>query len=200
MAYAIGYCIHTLEFHALRGWGVAFLAYVAASTGADAAVVSPAVVLTALGLIATFASVIGNEGSIHFGRRRLITMIASAACAGLLGFLGSQSYTVAVVLLLIYGLVISLDSSSLTAGTAGSADPSRRGATLAVHSMLGYGGGFVGPLVVGWTLDLAGGTSPTGWAAAYSVVAILVMAGLFAFRFMRPEDLAGESRQLRTGA
>ena len=23
MAYAIGYCIHTLEFHALRGWGVA---------------------------------------------------------------------------------------------------------------------------------------------------------------------------------
>ena len=32
MAYALAYCIHTLEMNALRGWGVAFLAYVAAST------------------------------------------------------------------------------------------------------------------------------------------------------------------------
>ena len=33
MAYAMVYAIHTLEMSALRGWGVAFLAYVAASTG-----------------------------------------------------------------------------------------------------------------------------------------------------------------------
>ena len=33
MAYAIAYGLHTLEMAALRGWGVAFLAYVAASTG-----------------------------------------------------------------------------------------------------------------------------------------------------------------------
>ena len=31
MAYAIAYCIHTLEMSALRGWGVAFLGYVATS-------------------------------------------------------------------------------------------------------------------------------------------------------------------------
>ena len=34
MAYALAYCVHTLEMNALRGWGVAFLAFVAASTGA----------------------------------------------------------------------------------------------------------------------------------------------------------------------
>ena len=34
MAYAIVYGIHTLEMSALRGWGVAFLAFVAAATGA----------------------------------------------------------------------------------------------------------------------------------------------------------------------
>jgi MFS family permease len=56
-------------------------------------------------------------------------------------------------------LLIWLDSSSLTAGAAGSADPSRRGATLALHSMAGYAGGFVGPLMIGWILDLAGGMS-----------------------------------------
>ena len=35
MAYAIAYCIHTLEMSALRGWGVAFLGYVAVTTGAS---------------------------------------------------------------------------------------------------------------------------------------------------------------------
>src|SRR3954468_22947463 len=49
MAYSIGYCIHTLEMNSLRGWGVAFLGYVAVSTGAGDAPMSPAVVMTALG-------------------------------------------------------------------------------------------------------------------------------------------------------
>src|SRR5215831_11303955 len=31
--YSLAYCVHTLEMNALRGWGVAFLAWVAASTG-----------------------------------------------------------------------------------------------------------------------------------------------------------------------
>lgn len=195
MAYAIGYCIHTLEFHALRGWGVAFLAFVAGSAGAAGGkLFSPTTILAALGLIATFASVIGNEAAIYFGRRRLIaiTMIASAICAVLLGFVGPQSYIFAASLLLAYGLFISLDSSSLTAGTAGSAEPSRRGATLAVHSMLGYAGGFAGPLIVGWALDLLGGASATAWAFAYSLVASLTLVGLIMFLIMRPRELTGD--------
>ena len=194
MAYAFGYCIHTLEFHALRGWGVAFLAFVAASTGVGDLLFSPAITLTALGLIATFASVAGNEAAIRFGRRRLIglTMTASLICALLLGFVGPQSYSFAITLLLAYGLFISLDSSSLTAGTAGSADPSRRGATLAVHSMLGYAGGFVGPLIVGWALDLSGGTTPAAWASAFSTVAAFTFIGLILFWLMRPKELAGD--------
>src|SRR4029079_4228016 len=113
-------------------------------------------------------------------------MIASAVCAVLLGFVGPQSYIFAAALLLAYGLFISLDSSSLTAGTAGSAEPSRRGATLAVHSMLGYMGGFVGPLIVGWALDLSGGASTMAWALSYSLIAALTLVGLIAFLIMRP--------------
>jgi len=45
----------------------------------------------------------------------------------------------------------------LTAGTVGSAEPDRRGTTMAVHFMLGYLGGFLRPLALGATLDLAGG-------------------------------------------
>ena len=166
MAYAIAYCIHTLEMSALRGWGVAFLGYVAMTTGASAAaVLSPAIVATGLGLIGTFASVAGNEAAIRFGRKRLIVtaMLASILIGASIGFVGSISYAVAAVLMTLYGIVIWLNSSSLTAGTAGTAEPSRRGATLAVHSMLGYAGGFVGPLLVGWMLDLSGGMSQLGW-------------------------------------
>jgi predicted MFS family arabinose efflux permease len=196
MAYAIGYCIHTLEYHALRGWGVALLGFVAASTGAGSTVLSPAIILTTLGILATFATVSGNEAAIFFGRRRFIaaTMAVSAVCAGMLGLFGTHSYLIGVILVLAYGLVISLDSSSLTAGTAGSAEPSRRGATLAVHSMLGYAGGFVGPLIVGWALDYSGGMSPRAWALAYLLVAAAAVAGMIVFQVMRPRDLAGDRK------
>lgn len=193
MAYAIAYCIHTLEMNALRGWGVAFLAYVAVSTGTHA-LFSPTYVLTALGVIGTFASVFGNEAAIRWGRVKLITlaMLASVAVSGSIGFLGTLSYALAVALLLVYGFVVWLDSSSLTAGAAGTAEPSRRGATLAVHSMLGYSGGFVGPLMIGYTLDLAGGMSRTAWGVSFGLVAVLMLLALIAFRLMRPQELAGD--------
>ena len=44
MAYALAYCVHTLEMNALRGWGVAFLAFVAARTGAAEGAFSPTLV------------------------------------------------------------------------------------------------------------------------------------------------------------
>jgi MFS family permease len=194
MAYALAYCVHTLEMNALRGWGVAFLAWVALRTGATETAFSPTVVVTALALIGTTASVVGNEAAIRFGRRRLVctAMLLSIALAAILGFVGSLSYALAVALLLVYGAIVWLDSSSLTAGTAGTAEPARRGATLAVHSMLGYAGGFVGPLAVGWTLDLAGGMSPTGWGLAFCVVAVTMAAALALFLAIRPRELVGD--------
>lgn len=193
MAYALTYCIHTFEFHAVRGWGVAFLAFVAGTTGSEF-FLSPPLALTLLGLIATVTSVMGNEAAIRLGRRRLIAfaLMASALCAALLGVFGPRSYMLSVALLLLYGGFISLDSASLTAGAAGSADPERRGATLAVHSMLGYAGGFLGPLVVGWILDLSGGKTPASWAFAYLMVAAITVMALIVFSLMRPQGLAGD--------
>jgi hypothetical protein len=85
-----------------RQWGVAFLAYVAASNGNKEAVLSPAVAVT-LGLIGTFASLLGNEAAIRMGRRRLAhtAIFASVILGGTIGFLGTASYPVAVRLMLI---------------------------------------------------------------------------------------------------
>src|SRR5262247_3915390 len=194
MAYAVAYCAHTWEMNALRGWAVAFLAYVASKTVEGSPWIVPTVIATAMGLIGTWASVAGNEVSIRLGRQRLVrlAMTSCIACGAVIGFVGSRSYPLAVVLVLLYGLLIWLDSSSLTAGAAGSADPRRRGATLAVHSMAGYGGGFVGPLMLGWILDVSGGMSATAWGLAFLHVAVVALIGQIGFTLLRPRDLAGD--------
>lgn len=199
MAYAIGYCVHTWELNALRGWAVAFLAYVAASTGSDQPWLAPTAVATAMGLIGTWASVAGNELSIRLGRQRLVrlAMTGSMLCAAVIGFVGPYAYALAATLVLVYALFIWLDSSSLTAGAAGGAEAHRRGATLAVHSMLGYAGGFVGPLVIGWTLDIAGGMSARGWGLAFLHIAVITLIGRLCFRWLRPRDLAGDRQSTR---
>ena len=201
-AYSLAYCVHTLEMNALRGWGVAFLAWVAAASGMASGAVSPAFVVAALGLLGTLASVFGNEASIRFGRRRLVlaAMGLSVATGVLVGFVGSTGYWIAAALLVLYGVVIWLDSSSLTAGAAGSADPARRGATLAVHSMLGYGGGFLGPLMIGWVLDLSGGMSAIAWGLAFGSVAVTVALAMIAFAMLKPSDLTGDRRGATTGS
>lgn len=194
MAYALAYCIHTLEMNALRGWGVAFLAYVAASSGTDQPLLTPAAVMTLLALIGVVASVLGNEASMRIGRRQLIMLaMAGSMVLGLtLGLIGSQSYALAVALLMIFGAVIWLDSSSLTAGAAGTADPARRGATLAVHSSLGYAGGFIGPIVIGTALDRWPGDPATGWLMAFGAIAALMGIGLVLFAILRPRGLDGD--------
>jgi predicted MFS family arabinose efflux permease len=194
MAYAVAYCAHTWEMNALRGWGVAFLAYAVAATGDREPWIQPTVVAMTMGLVGTWASVAGNEVSIRLGRQRLVrlAMAACAVCAAAIGFLGARSYPVAAALVLVYGLLIWLDSSSLTAGAAGSADPRRRGATLALHSMAGYGGGFVGPIMIGWILDLAGGMSRLGWGLAFLHVGVIGLIGQLAFAALAPRDLVGD--------
>lgn len=197
MAYAVAYGVHTFEMSALRGWVVAFLGWVAATTPASSAAwLAPATVATAMALAGTWASVAGNEWSIRWGRKRLITvaMLGAGLLALAVGFVGPSGYGAATLLVLAWAVFVWLDSSSLTAGAAGSAVPERRGATLALHSMLGYLGGFAGPFVVGAMLDLAGGMSRLGWTLAFGAVALVVVAGYLAHRWLGPRALPGDRR------
>jgi predicted MFS family arabinose efflux permease len=199
MAYGLAYCVHTWEMNALRGWAVAFLAWVALTTETDTGWFAPTAVAMTMALLGTATSMFGNEMSIRLGRQRLVrlAMTLSILCAATIGFFGPTSYAIAVAFVLGYGVVIWLDSSSLTAGAAGAADPDKRGATLAIHSMLGYGGGFVGPLSMGFILDWSGGMSVNGWGYAFAGTAIVLLAGRIAFTLLRPRDLAGDRAAIR---
>jgi len=193
LAYSIAYCVQTWEMSALRGWVVAFLTFVAARTPGWT-LLAPATVASVMGLVGVAASVWGNELSIRLGRRRFVlaTMLTSAALAAVIGFSAAFPYVGAAVLVLLYAMLIWSDSSSLTAGSAGSAEPGRRGATLAVHSTLGYAGGFLGPLVLGVTLDALGGVSVVGWGLAFGHVTVVLLLGALVFVWLRPADLAGD--------
>jgi MFS family permease len=194
LAYSLAYAVHTWEMSALRAWVVTFLTFAATQGVGTWAPLPPATVASLMGLLGVWASIWGNELAIRFGRRRFIlsTMLASAAMAGMVGFSAALPYAVAAALVLVYAMLIWSDSSSLTAGSAGSAEPGRRGATLAVHSTLGYFGGFLGPLALGATLDLVGGASVIGWGLAFAHVTIVLLAGSLAFLWLRPADLAGD--------
>jgi predicted MFS family arabinose efflux permease len=195
LAYSLAYCVHTWEMSALRAWVVTFLTFAAARSGAGTwTALAPATVASVMGLLGVWASVWGNELAIRFGRRRFIlgTMLASAGMAGGIGFSAALPYAGAAALVLLYAVLIWSDSSSLTAGSAGSAEPGRRGATLAVHSTLGYAGGFFGPLALGATLDLFGGASVLGWGIAFGHVTVALLLGAFAFVWLRPADLASD--------
>jgi predicted MFS family arabinose efflux permease len=195
LAYSVAYCVHTWEMSALRAWVVTFLTFVAAQSAQGTwMILAPATVASVMGLLGVWASVWGNELAIRFGRRRFIlgTMLASAAMAGVIGFSSTLPYAGAAGLVLVYAMLIWSDSSSLTAGSAGSAEPGRRGATLAVHSTLGYAGGFLGPLALGATLDLFGGASVMAWGVAFGHVTLALLVGAVAFVWLRPADLAGD--------
>jgi MFS family permease len=181
MAWIAGYTVHTWELAALRAWGVTFLTVVIAQSGAPGWLPGPTVLFTAAGLVGIACSITGNETAQRLGRIRVVTVAMSAAAVLSLvaGWSGAVSALLATALVLLWNATIYVDSSALTAGTVVSADPERRGATMGLHSMAGYAGGFIGPLGVGVALDLFGRDGVAGWGLGFGHLAVVTLAGLY---------------------
>jgi MFS family permease len=64
----------------------------------------------------------------------------------------------------------------LTAGVVAVAPEGFRGTTLAVHSTIGFGAAFLGPLTVGVVLDFFGG-NPFAWAMDFMTMAAGCLVG-----------------------
>ncbi|WP_052214844.1 MFS transporter [Belnapia sp. F-4-1] len=189
MAWIVGYTVHTWELAALRGWAVSFLAATEARLGAPAWMPSPAVLFTAAGLAGVAVSVTGNETAQKYGRGRVVlwAMTAAAALSLATGWTTGVSVVLAAAAVLLWNVAIYLDSSALTAGTVQAANKQLRGATMGLHSMAGYAGGLLGPLGVGWLLDLAGGDGVLGWGLAFGHLAVVTLAGLAILQWLGRE-------------
>ena len=179
MGWIAGYTVHTWELAALRAFGVTFLAATAAREGVPGWWPDPTLLFTLAGLAGIAVSICGNELSERLGRVRVVSlaMTLGAGFALLTGFTaGIATPILAALLVLLWNAAIYIDSSALTAGTVQAADPARRGATMGLHSMCGYAGGFIGPLGVGLALDHA------GWGLAFAHLAVVTAIGLLVLR------------------
>jgi MFS family permease len=117
------------------------------------------------------ASVLGNELAGRVGRVRWIAFVMG--CAGVLSWLtglaAAAPWWISLGLLTAYFVCVMADSAALTAGLVAAAPPTQRGAALAIYSLLGFGAGFLAPMLFGATLD-ATGAGPIGWALAFATL------------------------------
>jgi MFS family permease len=179
LGYISGYVAHCWELYGSRAWMVAFLTFAAgeatgtASTGHGGLDAPTLASIISLGGIAS--SIGCNEFAKRFGRANLITgiMLTGFVFGVGTGLSWQISFAASVALLACYYATVMADSGALTAGTVAAAKPEQRGATLGVHSMLGFTAGLVAPTSFGIILDLAGGAqSGRAWAASFAVLAL----------------------------
>jgi len=126
------------------------------------------------------SSILGNEIALKVGRQKwvCIVMLTSAAMGVLLALSTGQSWWLIVALAIGHAVFIMADSATLTAGLVISAQENIKGAAMGLHSLMGFGGGLMGPAIFGFVLDIAGSrSSQIAWVWAY--VAVVMWGVLF---------------------
>jgi MFS family permease len=190
LIFILAYAAHTWELFIFRSWIVAFLTFNLSLQADGGSSLSPSSVAALTALVAMWASIGGAELAMRFGRRRTLLWVmgGSALIAGGIGFAAVLPYLVLVGLLMIYALFVQGDSATLHTGVVQAAEPDRRGATMAVQSLLGFATAFAGPLAIGMVLDMTGsGQTVLSWVAAFIATGVGVAAGPVCLLFL-PRD------------
>ena len=186
LAYSLAYAAHMWELYGFRAWLIAYLLFAAtgslAPTGDTAYALWGAVLL----LLGMPSSIIGNELALKVGRRRLIILVMciSAALALAFGAGSPLPFPILLVLGALYSLFVTADSASLTAGAVAAARPGQSGATMALHSLLGFAAASLGPLAFGLALDVGGDHAAGSWFAGFAILAAGVACGPLILRSM----------------
>jgi MFS family permease len=203
-SYIVAYAAHCFELFGLRSWMVTFLAFSAGlHTATGSQPLSATAGAAAINLLGPIASVLGNELAARSGRRRTIVriMLASAVSAFAIGFAAPLPWSAVFLLMLIYFFLVMGDSAALTAGVISVAARERRGASLALHSFLGFGAAFVAPMIFGWVLDAAGGGKRTlAWGLAFASLGLGALVGPLAFALYERQSRRRHEDKPRTVA
>jgi len=189
MSYILAYAGHLWEGFTNRIWIIAFLAWMMLRNPDTPMFTTPVVIATLVALCGVPVSMFAGEWAARHNRNKVLYAIyAAALIAGLL--LASSPLTgmplnLVAIIAVVYGMALYADTGTVTAGTVSSAEPSLRGATMAVHAMLGFVGATLGPATAGIVLDLSGGRDdPVAWGAALLVGVGGGIFAAFALRFV----------------
>jgi predicted MFS family arabinose efflux permease len=172
----------------LRQWVVVFLGFCAGDpTRSDWSMLAVAALINLIGVP---AGLWGNELAIRFGLRFAAALIflVSAVAIGLLGFAALLPFVTAVLAVLLVSFIAQGNFSNLTSGLLAVAVPQQAGATMALYSCIGFGGGFAGTVLFGVALDGFGGPARLGgWIVAFATSGVLCLIGAAAAILLSPE-------------
>ncbi len=173
LGYIFAYSAHTYELFAFRTWSFALLIFLAGRVDASFGIGSVTIIVSLITVTGLLASLVGAHICLALGRHRVIALIgaASVGMSCFAAFSLDGPIWLAIAGLWVYNAFIMLDSGALTTGTVEAGDAHDRGALLAVHSMIGFGGGALGGPVVGHVLDRTGGVGAID-AWFYAVLAM----------------------------
>ena len=175
LGYIFAYGAHSFELFAYRGWLFAYLIFAAGTYQISINAASLSTLISIFAIIGMSASIIGASFCLRYPRARTISRFGalSALTAILFGLSGFIDFYLILVLALLFNITIMLDSASLTAGTVSAASEHDRGALLAVHTIIGFGGAALGAPTIGFVLDIAGGeTDITAWSIALMTIGL----------------------------
>jgi len=177
--FIFGYTAHSLELFASRSWLVAFFAFCTAVTG-ETFILTATTLAGVINFFGVPSSILGNEVALRIGRQKwiCIVMLTSAVMGILLSCATGQSWWLIFILAVAHAVFIMADSSTLTAGLVISAKENIKGAAMGLHSLMGFGGGLLGPAIFGLVLDISGSrVSQMSWIWAY--VSVVIWGVLF---------------------
>ncbi len=179
LAYSLAYAAHMWELYGFRAWLVAYLVFAATGSLTPTGDASHALWGAILLLLGMPSSILGNEIALKIGRQRLIILVMCISAALALAFGASSLLPFPALLVLgaLYSLFVTADSASLTAGAVARARPEQSGATMALHSLLGFAAASVGPLAFGLALDIGGDQEGSAWFAGFAILALGVALG-----------------------
>jgi MFS family permease len=186
LAYSLGYAAHMWELYGFRAWLVAYLLFAGTGSLAPTGDTSYALWGAILLLLGMPSSIVGNEIALKIGRLRqlALAMVISAALALAFGAGSFLPFPVLLVLGAVYSLFVTADSASLTAGAVAQARPGQSGATMALHSLLGFAAASLGPLTFGLMLDTGGDHAAGSWFAGFAMLGAGVACGPLILRAM----------------
>ena len=171
---AVGiYAWHNWELFGVRGWLLAFLVATPAFAATGSTVI-PGLVVGAMIVASGVGNLAGGWLSDRIDRRVVLAvgLGASAVVSAGFGFVGGLSTPLLVGVVLVYGLVLALDSAPTSTLVTEVVDDEHVGTALSVQSLVGFSTTIISPVVFGIALDWGGYTVAFPTLAAGAIIGL----------------------------
>ena len=175
------YSWHNWELFGVRNWLLAFLLVTPAFAAVGSSGAFGFGTATLAGLLVGVVTAMSGVGNVaggalsdRIGRSRAIGLGlgGSAICSAALGVLGWLPLPALVALLLVYGILLSVDSAPTSTLVTEVVEDEQVGTALSIQSFVGFSTTVVSPVVFGLALDVG------GYALAWPTLAAGALAGL----------------------